>query len=63
MKSFGMSFLVLALVGLASCAPDPTTGTTTVAGQVVESVSRKGVAGATVQVYQEAKLGGYWCGS
>ena len=59
MKSLLVSFLLLALVGLASCEPDPTTGTTTVAGQVVESVSRQPVAGATVQVYQEAKGGGY----
>ena len=59
MKFFSTSVLLLALAALASCEKDPTTGTTTVSGQVVESTSRKPVAGATVQVYQEAKGGGY----
>ena len=59
MRATRLSYLLLALVTLASCEQDPTTGTTTVSGQVVESTSRKPVAGATVQVYQEAKGGGY----
>lgn len=40
------------LIVLAGChSTDPTTGTTTVSGQVVESQSRQGVPNATVQVY------------
>ena len=42
---------------LAACSNDPTTGTTTVAGQVVESQSQKPVGNGTVQVYL-AKYGG-----
>ncbi|MGI4873932.1 MAG: hypothetical protein ACRYFX_22460 [Janthinobacterium lividum] len=58
MKARILSSLLL-LAGLAGCMQDPTTGTTTVSGQVVENQSRKPVGGATVQVYQEAKSGGY----
>lgn len=38
---------------------DPTTGTTQVAGQVVESQTKRPVANATVQVYHAGKGGGY----
>lgn len=44
---------------LAGCNNDPTTGTTQVEGQVVESQSRKPVGHGTVQVYQAGKAGGY----
>ena len=45
---------------LASCTNrDPTTGTTTVMGQVVESQSRKPVGNGTVQVWLTGKGGGY----
>ncbi|WP_460585723.1 lipoprotein [Hymenobacter arcticus] len=37
---------------LTGCQPDPTTGTTTVEGQVVDSQSHQDVSNATVQVYQ-----------
>ncbi|MGI4873931.1 MAG: hypothetical protein ACRYFX_22455 [Janthinobacterium lividum] len=57
MKRYIQSLLLL--LGVAGCTQDPTTGTTTVEGQVVENQSRKPVANATVQVYQEAKSGGY----
>ena len=58
MKAHVVSSLLL-LAGLSGCMNDPTTGTTTVSGQVVENQSRKPVGGATVQVYQTAKSGGY----
>ncbi|MGI4873933.1 MAG: hypothetical protein ACRYFX_22465 [Janthinobacterium lividum] len=58
MKAHTISSLLL-LLGVAGCTQDPTTGTTTVSGQVVENQSRKPVGGATVQVYQTAKSGGY----
>ncbi|MGI4873935.1 MAG: hypothetical protein ACRYFX_22475 [Janthinobacterium lividum] len=57
MKRYSQSLLLL--LGVAGCTQDPTTGTTTVSGQVVENQSRKPVANATVQVYQTAKGGGY----
>jgi len=45
---------------LGSCASkDPTTGTTLVAGQVVESQTKQPVGGATVQVYHASSGGGY----
>lgn len=48
------------LFGLGSCAnTDPTTGSTVVTGQVVESQSRQPVAHGTVQVYLAGKAGGY----
>ena len=49
---------MLLLLALACCTQDPTTGTTTVEGQVVEDQSRKPVAGATVQLYHKQN-GGY----
>lgn len=58
-------FLWLALLGswtglLSGCqGTDPVTGMTTVEGQVVESQSKRPVAGATVQVYHAARGGGY----
>ena len=51
---------VLCLWLLAGCNPtEPTTGTTQVAGQVVERQSRKPVGGGTVQVYLSSSAGGY----
>ena len=44
---------------LAACSNDPTTGTTAVAGQVVESQSQKPVGQGTVQVYLAGYGGGY----
>ncbi|AMR27596.1 hypothetical protein A0257_11140 [Hymenobacter psoromatis] len=45
---------------LASChATDPTTGTTTVSGQVVQYQTTKGVPNAIVQVYHASSGGGY----
>jgi hypothetical protein len=46
------------LVG-ACTSNDPTTGTTTVSGQVVESQSRQPVGNGVVQVWQAGKAGGY----
>ena len=57
MKRYFQSLLLL--LGVAGCTQDPTTGTTTVSGQVVENQSRKPVANATVQVCQTAKSEGY----
>ena len=51
---------VLCLWLLAGCTPtNPTTGTTQVAGQVVERQSRKPVGNGTVQVYLSSSAGGY----
>lgn len=44
---------------LTGCKSDPTTGTTQIEGQVVESQSRQPVGKATVQVYLAGKAGGY----
>ncbi|WP_151087115.1 carboxypeptidase-like regulatory domain-containing protein [Hymenobacter baengnokdamensis] len=45
---------------LAGChSTDPTTGTTTVSGQVVENQTNKPVPNATVQVYHLSSGGGY----
>ena len=45
---------------LSNCkSTDPTTGTTLVAGRVVESQTEKPVGGATVQVYHASSGGGY----
>lgn len=49
---------LLALLGACS-SNDPTTGTTKVKGQVVESQSRKPVGNGTVQVWLAGKGGGY----
>ncbi len=49
---FSFFYVCLLLALLSSCQSDPTTGTTTVEGQVVDSQSGKGVPNATVQVYQ-----------
>ena len=57
MKTHLFSMLLLALA-LAGCTQDPTTGTTTVEGQVVEDKSRKPVPGAAVQLYHKQN-GGY----
>lgn len=40
---------------LAACGNDPTAGTTTVSGQVVEAQSRKPVGNGTVQFYEAGK--------
>ena len=48
----------LLLLGLAACTQDPTTGTTTVAGQVIAEASRQPVPAATVQLYHKQN-GGY----
>lgn len=53
-------FAFLALLALDSCkSQDPTTGTTTVSGQVVVYQTTKGVANAQVQVYHASSSGGY----
>ncbi len=52
------SLLWLGCLLLAACTKDPTTGTTTVEGQVVEDQSRQPVPGATVQLYHKQN-GGY----
>jgi hypothetical protein len=52
------SLLWLGCLLLAACTKDPTTGTTTVEGQVVAEASRKPVPGATVQLYHKQN-GGY----
>ena len=57
MKAHLFSCLLL-LLALTSCTQDPTTGTTTVEGQVVEDKSRKPVPGAAVQLYHKQN-GGY----
>jgi 5-hydroxyisourate hydrolase-like protein (transthyretin family) len=57
MKTHLLYCLLLALA-CASCTKDPTTGTTTVEGQVVEDQSRQPVPGATVQLYHKQN-GGY----
>ncbi|AMR27595.1 hypothetical protein A0257_11135 [Hymenobacter psoromatis] len=45
---------------MASChSTNPTTGTTTVSGQVVQYQTTKGVPNATVQVYHASSGGGY----
>ena len=49
--------LLLALLG--SCRQDPTTGTTTVSGQVVDQAHRQPVPNAHVQVYHASSGGGY----
>ncbi|WP_151086966.1 hypothetical protein [Hymenobacter baengnokdamensis] len=64
MRSFFIVLCGLLVVGssgpLSSCrSNDPTTGTTLVAGQVVESQTLKPVSGATVQVYHASSGGGY----
>jgi hypothetical protein len=46
-------WIILLIGGLVSCTKDPTTGTTTVEGQVVEDQSRQPVPGATVQLYHK----------
>ncbi|AMR27594.1 hypothetical protein A0257_11130 [Hymenobacter psoromatis] len=55
--------LILLLIStcfLASChSTNPTTGTTTVSGQVVQYQTTKGVPNATVQVYHASSGGGY----
>ncbi|MFD1470692.1 hypothetical protein ACFQ48_20870 [Hymenobacter caeli] len=50
---FGATF------SLGGCSKDPTTGTTQVDGQVVESQTKKPVGGATLQVYHASTGGGY----
>ena len=50
--------LLLSSLALVGACTDPTTGTTTVSGQVVEAQSRKPVGGGTVQVWQ-VHNGGY----
>ena len=57
MKAYLVHCLLL-LLALTGCTKDPTTGTTTVEGQVVEDKSRKPVPGATVQLYHKQN-GGY----
>ena len=54
----GYLFSLLLLAGCQNMS-DPTTGTTRVSGQVVESVGRKPVPNATVQVWHESTAGGY----
>ena len=55
----GWLLLLSGLTLLGACTSnDPTTGTTTVSGQVVEAQSRKPVGGGTVQVWQ-VHNGGY----
>ncbi len=44
---------------LAGCQKDPTTGTTEVSDQIVESISKQPVGGGTVQVYHASTGGGY----
>lgn len=54
------STLLSLLSLLSSCATDdPAKGTTLVEGQVVEKQSQRPVTGATVQVYQPGRGGGY----
>ena len=57
---FHILFLSILLL-LTGCqnTSDPTTRTTRVRGQVVESVGRKAVPNATVQVWHESTAGGY----
>ena len=50
---------LLFLSSLGAWSDDPTTGTTLVAGQVVERQSRKPVGNGTVQVWLAGKGGGY----
>jgi hypothetical protein len=54
-------WLISAGSGLAlkGCGDNPTTGTTAVAGQVVERHSRQPVGGGTVQVWLAGKGRGY----
>ena len=52
-------FYGLFLALLAGCQKDPTTGTTQVSGQIVESVSKQPVGGGEVQVYHASSGGGY----
>jgi len=56
---FFAAALVAAAGALAGCGTDPTTGSTQVEGQVVESQGRRPVAGAAVQVYHKGSGGGY----
>ena len=61
MRSFLLAIarlLSLSSLALLGACTDPTTGTTTVSGQVVEAQSRKPVGGGTVQVWQ-VHNGGY----
>lgn len=58
MKFFQI-FALIAFALLAGCQKDPTTGTTEVSGQIVESLSKQPVGGGTVQVYHSSTGGGY----
>ena len=52
-------FALVLLALLGSCRQDPTTGTTTVSGQVVDQARRQPVPNAHVQVYHASSGGGY----
>ncbi|WP_151087117.1 carboxypeptidase-like regulatory domain-containing protein [Hymenobacter baengnokdamensis] len=57
--SFGCGLWLLCLLLTGCHSTDPTTGTTTVSGQVVTYQTNKPVPNATVQVYHLSSGGGY----